>query len=76
MTTSTEALKDWISYAYDQEAKHLFVIKPYDSTAIYPRFVSKKENVELVRNSILQGGEEIEAELNMEVKLLFLNAIK
>jgi len=76
MTTSTEALKDWISDAYDQQAKHLFVIKSYKALEPQPYFVNQDEEVELVRTLIEESGEEIVEEVNMEVKLLMLNSIR
>lgn len=76
MTTTTEALKDWISYGYDQQSKYLFVIKAVDAPELKPYFVKQNENVDLIRTSILAGGEKIVEELNMEVKLLLLNTVK
>lgn len=76
MTTSKEALKDWISCGYDQNSKYLFLVKSFKSTELHPYFVSQHEDVDSVRAAILECGDEIIEELNMEVKLLLLNTVK
>jgi len=76
MTTSTEALKDWISDGYNQGATYLFIVKGYKALEPHPYFVRPHEDVGVVRASILDGGEEIIEELNMEVKVLLLHTVK
>ncbi len=76
MTTSKEALKDWISYGYDQEAKYLFLTRSFKSIEPRPYFVSQQEDVDSIRAAILECGDEIIEELNMEVKLLLLNTVR
>jgi hypothetical protein len=76
MTISREAIKDWIRSGYHQGSKHLFVVKAGIGGEYKPYWVSQSENTELVRELILESGQEIVNELNMDVKLFLLNTIK
>lgn len=76
MTISQEAIKDSIRSGYDKGSKYLFVLK--DDHISEPSFylVSKNEDTEKTRKLIIATGQQIVAELNMDVKLFFLNPIK
>lgn len=76
MTISKEAIKDWIRLGFDKDYKYLFVVKAGVGEAYKPYWVNKNENTELVRELILESGQEIVNELNMDVKLFLLNTIK
>lgn len=76
MTISKEAIKDSIRSGYDKGSKHLFVLKDEQNSEPSFYLVGQHEDTEKTRRLIIATGQQIVAELNMEVKLLLLNAIK
>lgn len=76
MTTSQEEIKDWIRYGFDRNAQYMFIIKDTISLNIRPYWVKTGENPGLIRTILRESGENIVAELNMDVKLLLTKEIK
>jgi len=75
MTILQEDIKDWIRYGYDRDASYMFVIKDELNANHWPYWVNKGDNVEVVRTMIEENGGKIVDELNIEIRLVFLNGI-